>query len=74
MKGCYIERHNEAARRILRSILQGRSTPGCVVADISPGDDLPPGVHTNRPPPWLLPSVPAEDRDRLRPDIMIIDG
>ena len=35
---------------------------------------LPPGVSATRISPWVLPSVPDDQRLRLRPDLLIFEG
>ena len=45
-----------------------------MVMDACGRDATPDTVAATRLPPWLLPTMPARVRDKLRPDILIIEG
>jgi hypothetical protein len=73
MKSAYIERHNKAVRMIFKTLQAGPHGSWCAVMDAGKKENLPPGV-TPRMPDWSLTDVPDGTRDRMRPDIAIIEG
>ena len=81
MKSLYISRHDEAMRKVLKHINQGKHGAFLKIADIGRDEltkDL--GVLDKRIPTWLIPDgtlqtcgLPADLRNKLRPDILIIE-
>jgi hypothetical protein len=71
MRAHYIERHNEAVRRITAALLLGRGD-AYVVADAGAPEKLPRGVHSTRLPAWLLPDTDPETLAKMRPDILLV--
>ena len=79
MKGMYIERHNLAARKILRLILEGSHGNCYMLADVGSEAKLGGlGALDSRLPEWLLPdnalSDTGADRAQLRPDILFTNA
>lgn len=74
MGGRYIERHNKTVRTIYRAFSNGLKGMGYTVMDASSVDELPAGVSSTRLPSWLLPELAEEDREMMRPDLLIVDG
>ena len=78
MQAMYIKRHNVAVQLVTRW-LRKRSTAGGVytIMDACKGAAAELEKHKvqgTRLPEWLLPSIPPEQRARLRPDILRILG
>jgi hypothetical protein len=60
---------------IQRSISIQSDLANCyTIMDATSANSLPPGVSATRIPPWVLPSVPDDQRLRLRPDLLIFAG
>lgn len=74
MQGHYISRHNKAVLIIYEGIQQGAMGGSLCIIDATRKDELPDDAESSRMPEWLLPTTPAEDRKRMRPDIMLIQG
>jgi hypothetical protein len=71
----YIKRHNLALCMIQRSVNTHSDLGNCyTIMDATTKEDLPPGVASNRIPPWVLPSISDEVHNRLRPDLLIFQG
>ena len=74
LKACYISRHNKALLRIHSTFLQGSKASSLLILDATARAKLPHGVYHNRIPQWMLPSVPLGTLDKLRPDVLLMDG
>jgi hypothetical protein len=76
MQELIINRHNKAALMIHEAIVADsqNSDVSFTVLDACASDALPPGAHATRIPKWILPNTSDADRDRLRPDMLIIQG
>ena len=76
MQALYIARHDRAVRLILRWLQKHSRCGGCyTIMDACRSEDLPRhGADGKRLPGWLLPSLPGEQRARLRPDILRVVG
>ena len=75
LEALYIKRHNLALTMIQRSISIHSDLANCyTIMDATSVNSLPPGVSATRIPPWVLPSVPDDQRLRLRPDLLIFEG
>ena len=70
----HIARHNKAVGLIQDAIASGPLGGSYMVMDACGRDAAPDTVASTRLPPWLLPTMPAHVRDKLRPDILIIEG
>jgi hypothetical protein len=75
----YITRHNEAVALIAQAITEGEYGRWLVVADLKEGerDSLSERVRgrvQNRLPEWMLPHMAAEERNKMRPDLMFVIG
>jgi ribonuclease HI/exonuclease III len=76
MKAMYIARHNHAVQRIQKLI----SKHSCMAAfytvmdACSESDITQHGAHSTRIPRWVLPGLGDEERNKLRPDILIVYG
>ena len=78
MKAMYIDRHNAATRKILRLMLEGSNGNCYMLADVGSTDKLGNiGPLDSRLPGWLVPTdillQRGLDRDKLRPDILMIN-
>jgi ribonuclease HI len=76
-KAITIERHNEAARIIHRTITKYSKFGGCFcILDACPASNLPPGVDGTRLPAWMLPEGHPYGSELVgcRPDMLIIEG
>ena len=82
MKKMVIHRHDEAHRIIINAINKGNLGSFAIVADVGTAASLGNlGVHHKRIPEWVLPNSmlalhsqdPDTLRDKLRPDIMMIE-
>ena len=81
MKSLYISRHDEAMRKVLKAINQGKHGSYLKIADIGRDEltgDL--GVISKRVPEWLVTDdtlqecdLPADRRHVLRPDILLVE-
>ena len=72
-KGAYINRHNEAVRKIYEAISKGDKGGLVVCMDAGPEAALPQGL-SSRPPMWLKPQhIPDSKWNKLRPDILLAD-
>jgi ribonuclease HI len=75
MKAHYIARHNAATLllfNVIRKSVQHSRT--FAIVDATAEGALPPTVHSNRIPEWILPHLPEEERLKMRPDILLIEG
>ena len=70
----HIARHNKAVGLIQDAIASGPLGGSYMVMDACGRDATPDTVAATRLPPRLLPTMPARVRDKLRPDILIIEG
>ena len=69
-----ISRHNKAICHIQDAIMLG-SKGGCfTIMDATARSALPSGVSATRLPSWMLPDEPIGSLNRLRPDLLLIDG
>jgi len=60
---------------IQRSISIHSDLANCyTIMDATSANSLPSGVSATRIPPWVLPTVPDDQRRRLRPDLLIFAG
>jgi hypothetical protein len=73
-KACYIARHNQVVRMVQTAVMYGQMGSAFTVMDATAADMLPPGVAATRIPAWMLPHVPAAERDIMRPDLMFVQG
>jgi hypothetical protein len=76
MKPLYIERHNTAARTMLKAIRKGAHGAWHTVCDIGKQEKMKNIVHQyqNRIPSWILPNESPDMRGKCRPDILIVEG
>ena len=74
IKSMHIARHNKAVGLIQDAIASGPLGGSYMVMDACGRDATPDTVAATRLPPWLLPTMPARVRDKLRPDILILEG
>ena len=74
MKSHYISRHNQAVLLIHKAISQGGLGGSFCVVDATKASKTPVGAESNRLPPWLLPDLTTAKRNKLRPDILLIQG
>ena len=70
----HIARHNKAVGLVQDAIASGLLGGSYMVMDACGRDATPGTVAATRLPPWLLPTMPARVRDKLRPDIPIIES
>ena len=78
MKAMYIERHNAAARKILKLIMEGAHGNCYMLADVGSSSRLGNlGALDSRLPAWILTdqdlAAAGANRDHLRPDIMVVN-
>ena len=72
-----IARHDEAVRILQSAIEKAPSRDHrtmYTIMDAGPATNLPEGVSGKRLPSWLLPALPASDKLKMRPDLLIITG
>ena len=69
-----IARHNRAVCLLHRFIRSGSLGGNFTILDATSADSLPSEVFSSRIPPWILPAVDPLTLNRLRPDILIIQG
>ena len=79
LKACYIKRHNEMVAAISRAIAQGDRGRWLLVADLRADhlgelSELQKKEVVSRVPRFMLPKVTEQDRLRMRPDILFVDG
>ena len=74
MKALYISRHNAAVRRIAKTIMRGSHADAYMVMDACAQNALPAYAAATRIPPWLLPGVADQVRNKYRPDILLVKG
>ena len=75
LKALHIRRHDEAVRMIFKAIQKGCRGGNFSIMDAGTSDTIRvAGAATKRIPPWVLPHVPSDELNRMRPDIMIIDS
>ena len=74
MEARYTARHNNAVLHIHNAVRQGSLGAYYTVLDATSLTNLPPGVSDNRLPKWLLPGVSSRDRERMRPDMLVVEG
>ena len=67
MKSCYISRHNHAVRRVQRAVAQGSLGHSYMIMDATSAAARPAGVAATRLPPWMLPALALDLRDKFRP-------
>ena len=68
----YIIRHNKAVEKITSLLRKGKNGGCYIVADIGTLENPDPNSDDTRLPTWVLPNTPAEERSKMRPDILII--
>ena len=82
LKSMYIERHNEAGRRIIKEMSKGKFGGHYTMADVGSYDKVEQlGIRDNRIPPSILSdktigseNLPLTIRQKLRPDIMVVEA
>ena len=74
LAACYISRHNAAVCLIQSAIDHGDLGSCFTIMDATSLRNLPLGIHSTRLPRWLLPDVDPVTRNKLRPDILLIQG
>ena len=76
LKSMHIARHNLATVTAAKAIRRGKLGACYMIMDAGRLDNLPEGldVATTRIPPWMLPQLPAADRQKLRPDILLVEN
>jgi ribonuclease HI len=73
MKGLYILRHNDAVR-VLDKAMHQSTTMSDGLTWMDAGKDEAEHTLGTRIPEWILPNVPREDRLKMRPDILFMQG
>jgi hypothetical protein len=72
MKASYILRHDDAVKAICGGIRHG-AYGGCFcLMDAGKSADLPSEVSGKRLPSWMLPQLTDEERNSMRPDILLV--
>ena len=71
---CTFAHQNKAIGLIQDAIASGPFGGSYMVMDACGPDATPDTVAATRLPPWSMPTMPARLRDKLRPDILIIEG
>ena len=74
MKAHYISRHNRAARVLFDAIQRGNLGGSFCMWDESKYKSLPDVVSGVRPPIWMLPHITKDTRDKMRPDMLLVEG
>lgn len=75
IKGLVIERHNSVVRLIGREVrASARFQDAVMLMDGNESDRADCNAQYSRVPDWLLQNTPAEQRQRMRPDILIVEG
>ena len=74
LAACYVSRHNAAVCLIQSAIDHGDLGSCFTIMDATSLRNLPLGIHSTRLPRWLLPDVDPVTRNKLRPDILLIQG
>jgi phosphoribosylcarboxyaminoimidazole (NCAIR) mutase len=69
-----VARHDTAVRLIQQAIAKGSKGNSWMLMDAGKASELPEEVAGKRLPVWLLPSESEELRQKLRPDIVIVEG
>ena len=75
IKGLVIERHNDVVRLIGKEVrATERFQDAVLLMDCSESDRQECDAQYSRVPDWLLHNTPAEQRQRMRPDILVVEG
>jgi ribonuclease HI/exonuclease III len=76
LKAMHIKRHNIAVQKIFKAIQKHSHWGGYFgIMDACPREDAAShGAADTRLPTWLLPDITDEERNKLRPDILIVEG
>ena len=78
VKAMVIKRHNQAVQAIAKAIANGRRGGSFLIMDAGKLEDVQESVSSTiqgtRLPEWMVPDLPTNMRNRLRPDILIIPG
>jgi ribonuclease HI len=79
LSACYIKRHNEAVAAIARAVANGSRGRWLQVADLRKEclgemSEEQQQLVASRIPAYMLPKVPDNERLKMRPDIMFVDG
>jgi len=79
LSACYIKRHNEAVAAVAKAVANGSRGRWLQVADLRQEclgelSEAQREVVTSRIPAFMLPDVADEERLKMRPDILFVDG
>jgi hypothetical protein len=69
-----VARHDTAVRLIQQAIAKGSKGNSYTIMDAGKESDLPEEVAAKRLPQWLLCGVPDDVRQKIRPDLLVIEG